>query len=239
MGNCPTCLGVAPLRLHPCPLQRVTGTSPHAPPLSLTTTQRPLKCGRKTIDREGWVSPQDEGCVLQPSLLKTGWTPSGAWSLYCKENSSLDMSGPFSVQGTTLCRKPWSWPRGQRSRMNFCSIYNNSVGLGHALCHCCWLVLALRYKIWEFLHCVYGFSAGLTWKFVITVHFHFSIWGLVVCGLFKPQKFQFSYTLKPLVLPQTKSKQAIIRITTELLSKKSISVGSLCFLLLVERKYQA
>lgn len=60
VGNCPTSLGVAPLRLHPCPPQRATGTSPHAPPLSLTTTQRPLKCGRETTER-WWVSLWDEG----------------------------------------------------------------------------------------------------------------------------------------------------------------------------------
>lgn len=50
--NCPMCLGAALLMLHPCPPQRVRGTSPHAPPSSLTTTQKPSKCGRKTTDKE-------------------------------------------------------------------------------------------------------------------------------------------------------------------------------------------
>lgn len=108
VGNCPTCLGVAPLMLHPCPLQRVTGTSPRAPPLSLTTTQRPLKCGRKTTDREELSIYLGRRLCAPTLIVKTGCTSSGAWSLYCKENSSLDMSGPLSGQGTTLCTKPCS-----------------------------------------------------------------------------------------------------------------------------------
>lgn len=38
-------------------------------------------------------------------------------------------------------------------------------------------------RIWEFLHCVYGFSAGLTEKFAMAVHLHLHVWGIIVYGL--------------------------------------------------------
>lgn len=45
--SCPRCLGVAPLTQHPYPLQTVTGRSPRAQPLGLTTKQRPSELVEK------------------------------------------------------------------------------------------------------------------------------------------------------------------------------------------------
>lgn len=70
VGNCPTSLGVAPLRLHPCPPQRATGTSRHAPPLSLTTTQRPLECGRETKRGDEYLCGMK---VYVPTLTAQDW----------------------------------------------------------------------------------------------------------------------------------------------------------------------
>lgn len=47
-------------------------------------------------------------------------------------------------------------------------------------------------RIWEFLHCVYGFSAGLTWKFAMSVHLCLHVWGLIVYSLIQGRWLCFS-----------------------------------------------